>query len=256
MKNPCVAHRGWSGRAPENTMAAIKLAIDAPDIKWIEIDVQLSKDGVPMVIHDYNLRRTTNGRGEVRSWSASELSSLDAGSWFSRAFKGEQVPRLDDVLREAKGKCMLNVELKTDGIRYPALEEKALERIAAFGMEEQVVLTSFHAGTLYKARKLNAGIRTGLIVDAWRPTLVEELRGLGADFLSIGYSRLNRQRMELLNAAGIQCMAWTVNDKRNLAKLMALDSGLLLCTNYPERWREALNMPPRHLMGWLGLPFR
>lgn len=256
MKNPCVAHRGWSGRAPENTMAAIKLAIDAPDIKWIEIDVQLSKDGVPMVIHDYNLRRTTNGRGEVKNWSASELSSLDAGSWFSPAFKGEPVPRLDDVLQASKGKCMLNVELKTDGIRYPALEEKVLERIRAFGMEDQVVLTSFHAGTLFKARKLHDGVRTGLILDAWRPTLVEELRELGADFLSIGYSRLNRLRMELLNAAGIGCMAWTINDKRNLAKLMALDPGLMLCTNYPECWREALNMRPRPLLGWLGLPFR
>jgi glycerophosphoryl diester phosphodiesterase len=256
MKNPCVAHRGWSGRAPENTMAAIKLAIDAPDIKWIEIDVQLSKDGVPMVIHDYNLRRTTNGRGEVKSWSASELSSLDAGSWFSSAFKGEPIPRLDEVLRAAKGKCMLNVELKTDGVRYPSLEEKVLDRIRVFGMEDQVVLTSFHAGTLFKARKLNARVRTGLILDAWRPSLIEELRSLGADFLSIGYSRLNRMRMELLNAAGIKCMAWTVNDRRSLARLMAMDSSLMLCTNYPERWREALTMQPRKLTGWLGMPFR
>lgn len=193
---------------------------------------------------------------EVKDWNASELSSLDAGSWFSPAYKGEPIPRLDDVLRAAKGKCKLNVELKTDGIRYPSLEDAVLEQISAHDMEKDVVLTSFHAGTLYKSRKKNAAVRTGLILDGWRATLVDELKSLGADFLSIGYSRLNRVRLDALYAAGIEAMAWTVNDKRAMSKLMKLDDRLLLCTNFPERWREAMEAPALVSGRWLGFPFR
>lgn len=245
MRNPCVAHRGWSGRAPENTMAAIRLAIAEPDIEWIEIDVQLSKDYVPVVIHDYKLRRTTNGKGDVKDWTAAELAQLDAGHWFSQKYQGEPIPTLDDVLRESIGHCKLNIELKTDGIRYPMLEEKVLERIYAFDAVKEVVLTSFHEGTLYNARKFSGEVRTGLILDAWRNSLPKELEELGADFLSIGYSRLNKERMALLNESGIQTMAWTANDERTIRKLTELDPNLMICTNYPERWREALHRKTR-----------
>lgn len=241
-RNPCVAHRGWSGRAPENTMAAIRMALTAPDIEWIEIDVQLSKDAVPVVIHDFTLRRTTNGRGEVRNWTAAELSTLDAGSWFSPAYKGEPIPTLDEVLEETKGRCKLNIELKTDGIRYPYIEEIVLDRVSKHGMMGDIVLTSFHVGALHRVRALSDSVRTGLILDGWRSTLIHELKELGCDFLSIGYSRLNRDRLAQLHQAGIQTMAWTANDKRTIRKLAALDPRLMICTNYPDRWREALGI--------------
>ncbi|RJE89799.1 glycerophosphodiester phosphodiesterase [Paenibacillus sp. 1011MAR3C5] len=241
MNNPCVAHRGWSGRAPENTMAAFRMALEAPEVAWIELDVQLSKDAVPVVIHDYNLRRTTNGRGEVRDWTAAELASLDAGSWFSPKFKGESIPTLDEVLRESAGRAKLNIELKTDGIRYPGIEGKVLERVYEYGRQEDVVFTSFHPGTLQRLRKLSDHVRLGLILDGWRNTLLQELRELKSDFLSIGYAKLNPARMALLNEAGIQTMAWTVNDKRNMRKVAALDPDLLICTNYPDRWRDMVS---------------
>ncbi|GKU79890.1 glycerophosphodiester phosphodiesterase family protein [Paenibacillus sp. L3-i20] len=241
MRNPCVAHRGWSSRAPENTMSAIRLAFEAPDIDWIEIDVQLSKDGVPVVIHDYTLRRTTNGRGEVRKWTAAELASLDAGNWFSQKYQGEAIPTLDTVLKEYGGRCKLNIELKTDGIRYPMIEEKVLERIYAYGATKDVVLTSFHMGTLGRIRKLSKGIRTGLILDGWRNTLTRELAEIESDFLSIGYSRLNKARIEELQEARIETMAWTINDKKAIRNTATLDPNLLICTNYPDRWREAMN---------------
>ncbi|MBD2867550.1 glycerophosphodiester phosphodiesterase [Paenibacillus arenilitoris] len=240
MRNPCVAHRGWSSRAPENTMAAIRFALEDPAIEWIEIDVQLSKDHVPVVIHDYTLRRTTNGRGEVKDWTAAELASLDAGHWFSQKYQGESIPTLEQVLQESLGRCKLNIELKTDGIRYPMLEQKALELLRAYEAEKDVVLTSFSEGSLHRARKLSDSVRTGLILDAWRPTLPLELRELGADFLSIGYSRLNKDRIALLKAAGIQVMAWTVNELRAIRKVAELDPELMICTNYPDRWQEAM----------------
>ncbi|GLX69283.1 glycerophosphodiester phosphodiesterase [Paenibacillus glycanilyticus] len=240
MRNECVAHRGWSGRAPENTLAAIQLAIDEPDVGWAEIDVQLSKDDVPVVIHDYKLRRTTNGRGEVRNYTAEELSALDAGSWFSPMYKGEGVPLLSQVLELARGRIKLNIELKTDG-RYTKLEDCVVDMIKAYGMEDEVVITSFHAPTLHNAHKLTDGrIRTGLILDGWRNSLPKELEQLGAQFLSIEFGRLNAARVELLKQAGIQVMAWTPNDERSIRKLIMLDPDVMVCTNYPDRWRGAM----------------
>ncbi|TCN01460.1 glycerophosphoryl diester phosphodiesterase [Paenibacillus sp. BK033] len=241
MRNACVAHRGWSGRAPENTLAAIQLAIDEPDIEWIELDVQLSKDNVPVVIHDYKLKRTTNGRGDVKSLTAAELQALDAGSWFSPLYKGEGVPALSQVLDKARGRIRLNIELKTDGIRYPKLEDYVIELLKDYGMEDEAVITSFHAGTLFNVHKRTGGsILTGLILDGWRNSLPVELEQLGAKFLSIEHGRLNSSRLELLKQAGIQVMAWTPNDERSIRKLIALDPELMICTNYPDRWQKAM----------------
>ncbi|WP_138753262.1 glycerophosphodiester phosphodiesterase [Paenibacillus sinopodophylli] len=238
MLNPCVAHRGWSSRAPENTMAAIRLALADPDVSWIEIDVHLSKDHVPVVIHDYTLRRTTNGKGDVKSLTAEQITALDAGNWFSQKYQGEPVPTLAQVLQEAVGRCKLNIELKTDGIRYPHIEEKVLACIEAHHALNEVVITSFHEGTLYRMKRLSSHIRTGLIIDGWRNTLPKELKELGADFLSISYTKLNKERVAMMKQAGIQVMAWTINEKRAMRKIAALDPELMICTNYPERWHE------------------
>lgn len=240
MRNPCIAHRGWSDRAPENTMAAVELALSDPDIGWIEIDVQLSSDQVPVVIHDYTLKRTTSGRGEVGRMTAEELSALDAGSWFSPIYRGERIPTLDQVLGAVRGKCRLNVELKTEGVKYPQLERIVLERILAHGMENDVVVTSFHAGALHALRKLNGQIRTGLIVNGWRRTLIRELGDLGADLLSIAYSKLNAARVAELKNNGIETIAWTINDKRSIRKIAALDPEIMICTNVPDVLRDAL----------------
>ncbi|CAM3479087.1 glycerophosphodiester phosphodiesterase family protein [Paenibacillus lupini] len=241
MRNSCVAHRGWSGRAPENTLAAIQMAINEPDVEWVELDVQLSKDNVPVVIHDYKLRRTTNGRGEVKNFTAAELSALDAGSWFSPMFKDEGVPLLSQVLELASGRIKLNIELKTDGIRYPKLEDHVIKLVQDYSLEDSVVLTSFHAGTLFNANKLTGGsIRTGLILDGWRNTLPLELKQMGAEFLSIEHGRLNSSRMEQLKQSGIQVMAWTPNDERTIRKLISIDPDLMICTNYPDRWQKAM----------------
>ncbi|MBW7460591.1 glycerophosphodiester phosphodiesterase, partial [Paenibacillus sepulcri] len=92
MLNPCVAHRGASGLAPENTMAAFQKAMSFPFIQWIELDVQLSRGGTPIVIHDSTLNRTTSGAGPVGDFTTTQLSRMDAGKWFSKAFAGERVP--------------------------------------------------------------------------------------------------------------------------------------------------------------------
>ena len=114
---------GFSGKAPENTRAAIQMAMDEPFVHWMEIDVQLTQDGVPVVIHDYSVDRTTTGKGKVKDLTWQQIRRMDAGEWKGRQFRGEQVPSLDEVLQLVKGRLKLNIELKTSGDMYPGLEK-------------------------------------------------------------------------------------------------------------------------------------
>ncbi|AJY73391.1 glycerophosphodiester phosphodiesterase [Paenibacillus beijingensis] len=245
MRNPCVAHRGWSGAAPENTLSAIRLAADAPDVDWIEIDVRISRDGIPMLIHDAKLRRTTSGSGEVSKYTAQQLSKLDAGRWFSREFTGEKMPTLEQALLMASGKVRVNIELKTDGKRYPDLENKVVELLRRLNMEQNCVITSFSAEALHKVRSLSRDVTCGLIVDRWSDRLPDRLNTLGCRFLSIGYGAINKERLKRLNREGIQTMVWTLNEVRLIRKYALMDPGLMICTNHPDLWRAALRSVPQ-----------
>lgn len=236
MDNWCVAHRGASGEAPENTMSAFRAAMVYDFVQWIELDVQLSADGIPVVIHDDKLNRTTGTKGYVGDRTAAELQELDAGRWFGRSFAGERIPLLEEVLQVTAGRCRLNVELKTYGGRYPGMEEKVVEQIHQWSLEHDTVVTSFDGAALRRVRSLSSQIRTGLIIDGAPTGLLDELRQLDCSFLSIGYRYLPKLRMTAFKEAGIQVMAWTVNDKAAMHKLAAVDPTIMICTNYPERW--------------------
>ncbi|MBN2983175.1 MULTISPECIES: glycerophosphodiester phosphodiesterase [Cohnella] len=238
--HPCVAHRGWSGGAPENTLAAFRLAMSEPSVQWIELDVHLSKDEVPVVIHDATLNRTTNAKGKVRDKTAQELSAVDAGRWFHPIYEGEPVPALEQVLKLAAGRCRLNIELKEGGLDKDLLAKNVTELLRSYRIEQEAVITSFDPELIVAARRHLPEVCTGLIVDKRSPRLVERLRALGADVLSIDYRRLNAALLRDAEEAGIRIMAWTVNDRRELAKLAAMPQAFQICTNYPDRWLQAV----------------
>lgn len=238
MTDYCVAHRGFSGAAPENTMAAVKLAMEDPYVKWIEVDVQLSKDGVPFLIHDYTLNRTTNGRGPVKDALWSELSKLDAGSWKSGIYSQERLVTLDDFLKAVKGRLLVNIEIKTEANKYPGIEQTVIERVREHGMEKEVVLTSFDTGALRNVRSIDSEIRTGIIIDGRPADLLERLRDLGSDFLSISYRHLTPEFASQAVEASIQVMAWTLDDGKTMKRIADMHPDILICTNRPDVWRE------------------
>ncbi|MFC5651514.1 glycerophosphodiester phosphodiesterase [Paenibacillus solisilvae] len=242
MMNSCVAHRGASGLAPENTMEAFREALSFPYVEWIELDVQLSMDGVPVVIHDDTLRRTTNGSGRVRDYTAEQLAGLDAARWYSKTLAREGIPTLEAVLDATIGRCRLNIELKTYGGRYPGMEKKVVDLLYAKGLEHDTVITSFDQAALRTVRQLSKDVKTGLIIDAAPWMLVSNLKELDAGFLSIGYTRISSGLMKAMHKAGITVMAWTVNDIAMMKRLAKLDSSILICTNYPNRYGEAFNV--------------
>lgn len=238
MNNLCVAHRGFSAKAPENTQAAIRLAMQEPFVKWMEIDVQLTRDGVPVVIHDFSVDRTTTGKGKVKDLTWQEIRRMDAGIWKGKQFQGEQVPSLDEVLQLVKGRLKVNIELKTSGDMYPGLEEKVLERVHAHGMLSDVVLTSFEPQALHRAKETDPDVQVGLIIDAHPRDLLNRLKRLGCSFLSIGYSHLDAAFASELLRNGITPMAWTVDDKRSMAALAKMNPEIMICTNRPDTWGQ------------------
>ncbi|MEK4064114.1 MULTISPECIES: glycerophosphodiester phosphodiesterase [unclassified Paenibacillus] len=238
MKNMCVAHRGFSGKAPENTLAAVRMALALPYVRWMEIDVQLTRDGVPVVIHDFTLDRTTNGHGKIKNMDYEHLRRLDAGSWKGRAFRGERVPSLEEVLELASGRLRLNIELKTSGDMYPGLEKAVIDLVSSKGMRDDVVLTSFDAGALQRIKELDPRFHTGLIYDSRTGDPARKLKELDCSFLSISFARLNPGLAKLLAERGVKTMAWTVNKAKEMRRLAEMHSDIMICTNRPDIWGE------------------
>lgn len=230
-----VAHRGWSGRAPENSMAAFRMAAEDPRIEWIELDVQLSKDGVPVVIHDFKLKRTAGVAGYVKDYTYAELAAMDIGAKFSDEYRGERIPSLQMVLAEFAGKVKFNIELKTAIGLYPGLELAVIELIRYYGLERDTVITSFDHYAVQRARAAASEIRGGLIVSGLPVLLKEQLRFTGADFLSLEYSFASEALVHDLFDAGCDVMVWTVNEPEAVERMVRLHPQLMICTNYPER---------------------
>lgn len=238
--HPCVAHRGFSGAAPENTLAAFKLAMSQPFVQWMELDVHLSRDNIPVVIHDGTLKRTTNGQGRVREKTAEELSRLDAGSWFHSSFATEGVPTLHEVLSLTAGRCRMNVELKGDNADWELLARQSVDVIRSLHLEQDTIVTSFQPDILKAVRSCFPAMNIGLIVEDRPSNLVSILKELGACYLSIDFRYLNAQLMKETAEAGISVMAWTVNAIGDLRRLAKRPEPFQLCTNYPDRWEAVM----------------
>lgn len=231
-----MAHRGWSGRAPENTMAAIKLALAEPGIQAIEVDVQLSKDGIPVLIHDFTLDRTTNGSGLVKDHTFDQLREWSAGSWFAEEFSNEQIPALEELFQAAsQHTCRLNVELKTAGNLYPLLAEKVVELVEAYELASQVCLTSFDHEIIKRVKELQPSIKTGLIITGKPVLLREQLAKTGATILSMAYPYLTKDFVQMMLEEGFEIFAWTIDDENEIERISEWHPNIYICTNHPDR---------------------
>lgn len=169
LKRPSIfAHRGSSAYAPENTLAAFKLAVQQ-HADAIELDAKLSADGQVVVMHDDTVDRTTNGTGQVKSLSLPELKRLDAGSKFNPAYSSERIPTLAEVFETVGQQIFINVEVKNYTSPIDDLSDKVISLVKEYGLESSVMLSSFNMIALIRARSLLPKIPLGLIT----------VRGLG-----------------------------------------------------------------------------
>ena len=230
------AHRGASGYAPENTMAAFRLAVEM-GADGIELDVHFSKDGELMVIHDSTVDRTTNGTGRVDQMTLQELKALDASNGME-GFPGSVIPTLDevyDLLRDTG--LQVNVELKTDEGMYPGIEEKCLAVAREKGMSERVIYSSFNHYTIANFRRLDKDARLGLLYMSGLYEPWHYARHCGAQYIHPFVPNLLIPGMAgacLENGIGIN--AWTVDEPWQMQ--LCLDTGANIITNYPDVARK------------------
>ena len=230
-----IAHRGWSGKAPENTVSAIKLALEEPKIDSIEIDVHLTKDGVPVVIHDAKVDRTTNGSGYVKEKTSAEIKTLDAGSWFSPLFAQEQIPTLDEVLALTVGRKKLLIELKQAAGSYAGLEEKVVELIQKHTAEAHCHLISFDHKSLKTCMKFDPQVECTLVLSGSPLLLIDQINEIGASAVSLNHEYVDQEMVDSLNRNGTAIVVWTIDQKLEADRILALDGKIALTTNHPER---------------------
>lgn len=248
-----IGHRGASTHAPENTLAALQMALDA-GADGVEFDVQLARDEVPVVIHDPNLRRVAGLNAAILDISSAELADIDVGSWFnaefperaSASFSRETVPTLDRVLgllEDASG--LVYLELKTDGGDPGPLVKRVCETIRSSSVLPRLIVKSFCLNTLEKVRRELPQTATAALFEPRvrtvfrrRANLIGMAAGCGANHISLHWLLVNRRLVESANDAQIPITVWTVNDPRWVGK--AREMGIRsLITNDPAKFIAA-----------------
>jgi glycerophosphoryl diester phosphodiesterase len=199
------AHRGASAEAPENTLAAFCRAVDT-GADGIELDVHLSADGVPVVLHDETLERTTDGFGPVGACPLARLRKLDAGSWFAPEFAGERVPTLEETLRLLAGRLRLNLEVKDTHAGMAVLE--LLSRFAA----ADVVVSSFDHRLLVRLRRAAPDLPLAVLAGSdWHRALAMAA-ALRACAFHPHVNLVNRPLLAACRRLQLPVLAWTVDD--------------------------------------------
>lgn len=226
-------HRGYSGNYPENTMLAFQKAIEV-GAAGIELDVQFSKDGQLVVIHDETLDRTTTGKGWVKDHTLAELKSLDASYKFTGQFGFNPIPTLDEVLEFMSDKdALTNIELKTGVFEYEGIEKAVLECIRKHNVSEKVIISSFNHYSVLKIQRLAPDLKCGLLTDCWLIEAGKYVHNAGVPCYHPNFRNLTPEITAEIKQYGLQINTWTVNTHEDFRYLESLGVDIAI-GNYPE----------------------
>jgi glycerophosphoryl diester phosphodiesterase len=240
-----IAHRGGGGLAPENTLAAIRLG-QSLGYRAVEFDVKLARDGVAFLLHDSTLDRTTSGRGPAGDLGWVQLAALDAGGWFSEAFRGEPIARFDEAAAALRIRdTIANVEIKpmpgTDRATGLAVAAQAAQLWE--GAPVAPLLASFSFEALMAARESAPALPRGLIVSAPADADFRRMAELQAVSMHCSRKHASRDLIARAHAAGLRCLVWTVNDPPEADKLLAWGADGIITDNlrqFASRFPELL----------------
>ena len=215
------AHRGASAHAPENTLAAFELAL-AQQADAIELDVKLSSDGYVVVFHDATVERTTNGKGRIQDLTLAQLKQLDAGGFFSEAYRGEKIPTLEEVFEVVGKRTFINVELTNYRTPRDHLVETVCMLIKKHNMQKRIIFSSFFASNLSKARSYLPTIPRGLL--ALNGLLGAWARSFGFvfgkyDALHPYLSDMSQHQAARVHRLNRRIHVWTVNREEDMRRL-------------------------------------
>jgi glycerophosphoryl diester phosphodiesterase len=213
-----IAHRGASADAPENTIAAFELALEQ-GADGIELDVHLSADAHPVVIHDFTLERTTDGAGPVSGYRVRELKRLDAGGWLDRRFGGQRVQTLQEVLERFRDRARFWVELRGGSALYPGIEERVVSLLEIYDVVDRAVVQTFDLEAIARIRATSREVRVGALVA--QPPLDRALLQRGAaDAICPGAHLITEALVAEIRGAGCACYVWTVNEPAQMDRLV------------------------------------
>lgn len=231
-------HRGSMGYAPENTFASFELAIQQ-GVDAIELDVHLSSDGEVVVIHDALLERTAGGQGLVGEKTLAELKALDAGAHFGSQFAGQRIPTLGETLAWARGKCVLDIEIKGGLGPYAGLEEKVVRLIREYAMTDQTIVISFDHPTVARVRALAPELAVGTLWSCRPIDPVAVAQAAGANAILPFWAYCDQETVDAAHAAGLSVHPWALSEPRIIERLMTMgvDS---ICSNHPDIVVKAL----------------
>lgn len=251
-----VAHRGASGHAPEHTIPSYKLG-ERMNGDYIEIDLQMTKDGVLVAMHDERVDRTTDGTGLVKDYTLEELKKLDAGSWFNeenpekakRAYQGLEVPTLEEVIQTFGNDSHYYIETKSPEV-YPGMEKELLRVLEKYELtpkyEERgkVLVQSFSKASLLKMHDLAPDMPLVQLISYKTPATIteQELAELNRYAVGVGMShtKIDQEYVEKVRESGLLIHPYTVNEKEDMKRL--LDWGVTgMFTNYPDRLDDVMD---------------
>ncbi|KAA3647424.1 MAG: glycerophosphodiester phosphodiesterase [Bacteroidetes bacterium] len=246
-----IAHRGASGLAPENTLAAFAKAIEI-GVDRLEMDLRQTIDGEVVVIHDKTIMRTTNGWGSVRKLSLKNIQKYSAGSWFHYNFSSEKVPTFREVLKLVNGQTKLLLEVKEGSPYHHNIERNILNLINEFDAHKWCIVQSFNDKVLENFRELpNLNSDVQKLFEAFIPVApfyggsrfsYKRIRSYGfAEEVNINYRYVTPLVVRKVHELGKKVNVWTVNQPENLVKYtkMGVDG---IITDYPDRLRQALGL--------------
>ena len=233
-----ISHMGCGGHAPENTLAGVRKAIEL-GADAVEVDVHSCLEGVPVVIHDHTVDRTTDGAGSVHSMSLAGLRELNAAATFAGWPTAEQVPTLEEVVRETRGRILLVLDVKRTDI-----EGAVMEVIRMNGAMDDVMIWSTHPHVVAQLRDYQPSIPAALLTggEEWRDMdqFFREALWRNAQACSIEYSLLTHDVARAAQRRGLGPYTWTVNDEDHMRH--AIDCGVAgIITDYPDRLLHVLD---------------
>ncbi len=237
-----IAHRGASADAPENTLAAFRLARRL-GAGMVELDVHQTKDRRLVVIHDPALTRTTGVRATVASRTLAELADLDAGSWFAPRFARERVPTLEAALAALGSRMAVNIELKSGPRPYPGIEARLVALLRRLGWVRRALISSFHLAPLTRVRRLHPAIAIGILVHPWSlDAALRRARRLAAVSVHPPARAVTPALVDRLHAEDFLVLPYTVDRRDEQARLLRLGVDGFF-TNRPSPSAPAAHRP-------------
>ena len=226
------AHRGFSGKYPENTLLAFEKAIQE-GADGIENDVHYTKDGVLVVIHDERVDRTTDGIGYVRDFTYEELAKLDASYKF-KEMGPQRIPTLREYLELVKDKDIItNIELKTGVFEYPGIEKMVADMIQEFGLRDKIIISSFNHFSIQRMKAADPKMKCGLLEESWLVNAGAYVESVGVECYHPMYKNMTPEVVAEIKSHGLEINTWTVNEKDEIQEMFerGVDS---VISNYPD----------------------